>query len=128
MIGEASESLEAQYDIKTAIVDIKVYVNHLISNVSQKNTKAFVFDSLDEASCLWLKDYCQKILPMKFDEGQINYFGKKGMTLHVDIIVTMVNMKLQKNIYHLLHKYENSRSRCKRCPSTSRQHSEKTSS
>ena len=128
MIGEASKSLEAQYDIKTAIEDIKVYVNHLIRNVSQKNTKAFVFDSLDEASCLWLKDYCQKILPMKFDEGQINYFGKKGMTLHVDIIVTMVNMKLQKNIYHLLHMYENSRSRCKRCPSTSRKHSEKTSS
>ena len=36
---------------------------------------------------------------MTFHQGQIDYFGKKGMTLHVDIIVTMVNMKLQKNIY-----------------------------
>ena len=94
VMGEASESLEAQYDIKNAIEDIKFYVNHLIWNVQQNKAKAFAFDSLDEASCFWLKDYCQKILPMKFCEGPIDYFGKKGMTLHVDIIFTMVNMKL----------------------------------
>ena len=99
VMGEASESLEVQYDIKTAIEDIKLYVNHLIRDVQQKKAKAFAFNSLDEASCFWLKDYCQKILPMKFREGQIDYFGKKGMTLHVDIIFTMLNMKLQKNIY-----------------------------
>ena len=99
VIREASESLEAHYDINTAIEDLELYVNHLIRDVQQKKAKAFAFDSLDEASCFWLKDYCQKILPMKFREGQIDYFGKKGMTLHVDIIFTMLNMKLQKNIY-----------------------------
>ena len=36
---------------------------------------------------------------MAFCEGQIDYFGKKGMILHVDIIFAMVNMTLQKNIY-----------------------------
>ena len=99
VIGEASESLEAQYDIKTAIQDIKLYVNHLIQDVQQKKAKAFAFDSLDEASCFWLKDYCQKILPVKFCEGQTDYFGKKGMTLHVDIIFTIVNM-MQKITQH----------------------------
>ena len=96
VIGEASESLEAHYDLKTATEDIKLYVNHLFRDAQQKKTKPF---ALDEASCFLLKDYCQKILPMKFREGQIDYFGKKGMALHVDIIFTMVNMKLQKNIY-----------------------------
>ena len=54
---------------------------------------------MDEVSYFWLKDYCQKILPMAFCEGQIDYFGKKGMILHVDIIFAMVNMTLQKNIH-----------------------------
>ena len=125
VIGEASESLEARSDIKTATEDMKLYVNQIIWDIQQKKAKAFAFDSLDEASCFWLKHYCQKILPMTFREGPIDYFGKKGMTLYVDIIFTMVNMKLQKNI---LHKYANCRSRCKRCPSTSRHDSEKTSS
>ena len=79
--------------------DIRLYVTHLIQDVQQKNAKTFAFDRLDEASCFWLKDYCQKILPVKFCEGQTDYFGKKGMTLHVDIIFTIVNMKLQKYIY-----------------------------
>ena len=53
VIGEASESLEAQYNIKTAIEDVYLYANHLVQDA-------------------------------------------KGMTLHTDIIFTMVNMKLQK--------------------------------
>ena len=77
VIGEASESLQAQYDIKTAIEDIKLYVKHIIRDVKQKKAKTFAFDSLDEASCFSLKDYCQKILPMKFREGQTDYSGKK---------------------------------------------------
>lgn len=66
---------------------------------SAKEAQAVAFDSLDESSYFWLKDYCQKKLAMKSCEGQIDYFGKKDITLHVDIIFTMVNMKLHKNIY-----------------------------
>ena len=123
---KASESLEAQYDIKTAIEDIKLYVNHLIRGAQRQKAKAFAFDSLDGASCFWLKNYCQKIPPMKYRVGRIEYFGKKRRTPHVDIVFSMVNMKLQKD--YLLHTYTNCRSRCKKCPGTSRQHSEKTSS
>lgn len=68
VIGEASESLDAQ----------------------QKKAKAFAFDSLDEASCFWLKDNCQRIMPMKFHEDQLDYFWKRGTILHVDIIFTMM--------------------------------------
>ena len=51
--------------------------------------KTFAFDVSYEARCFWLRGYRQKILPVKFCDGQIDYFGKKDMTLHVDIIFTM---------------------------------------
>ena len=33
-----------------------------------------------------MKDYCPKSLPTKYRQGQKEYFGKKGMSLHVDIL------------------------------------------
>ena len=48
VIGEASESLEAQYDIKTAIQDIKLYITQLIQDVQQKKAK-------DLHSIVWMK-------------------------------------------------------------------------
>jgi hypothetical protein len=41
---------------------------------------------LDDTSCaLWLKDWAQKVLPLSFREKQSDYFGKKGMSLAVDV-------------------------------------------
>ena len=40
-----------------------------------------------EFSAIWFKDFSQKILPMKFCKGQKEYFGKKGITLHVDCLM-----------------------------------------
>ena len=57
------------------------------------------FNLLDKES-FWLKDYCKKVLPSKFREVQKEFFGKKGMTLHVDFIFFLVsNGDLQKNVY-----------------------------
>ena len=36
----------------------------------QKKAKVFAFESFDEETGFWLKDYCQKVLPSKFREGQ----------------------------------------------------------
>ena len=55
---------------------------------------------LEEESAFWRKDYCQKGLPSKFHEGQTEYFGKKAVTLHVDVIFFLDSYgDLQKNVY-----------------------------
>ena len=90
-----------RYDVKNAIGDIKTYMSHLIRDVQQQKAKGCVFELLkgDSGAILWLKDYCQKIIPMKFREGQVDYFGKKGMTLHVDVIFRFENGEMKKYVY-----------------------------
>ena len=69
-------------------------------DAQQKQAKAMAIHLLDEESAFWLRDYCQKVLPPKFCEGQKEYFGKKGMTLLVDVIFFLdSNGDLQKNVY-----------------------------
>ena len=89
-----------QYDAKIAIEDIKAYVCHLLRDVQQQKAKAYAFEQLDDPNSLfWLKDYCQKIIPAKFREGQVDYFGKKGMSLHVDVFFYKEYGILKKKVY-----------------------------
>ena len=39
--------------------------------LKKKNAKLFDSDQLDDETCFWLKDFSQKILPMKFRERHI---------------------------------------------------------
>ena len=54
---------------------------------------------LNESTAFWLEDYCQKILPAKYREGQKEHFGKKGMALHVDVFFLKENGQLRKKVY-----------------------------
>ena len=54
---------------------------------------------LDTKTGFWLKDFCRKILPAQFREGQKEYFGKKDMKLHVDVFFHKVNGRLRKKVY-----------------------------
>ena len=87
------------YDVNVAIGNIRAYKQHQIRDAQQKLAKVTVFQNLDEVTGFWLKDYYQKVLPAKYREGQKEYFGKKGMTLHVDILFLKENQELVKKIY-----------------------------
>ena len=88
------------YDVQVAIADVVAYMKHQIRDAQQKQVKAVAINLLNEESAFWLKDYCQKVLPSKFREGQKEYFGKKWMTLHVDVIFFLDSIgDLQKNVY-----------------------------
>ena len=88
------------YDTSIAIADVENYMKHQIRDAQQKLAKAMAFDLLEQnENGFWLKDFCQKILPAKFREGQKDYFGKKGMTLHVDVFLVKVDGVLRKKVY-----------------------------
>ena len=48
----------------------------------------------------WLKDFIQKVLPIKLKEGQKEYFGKKGMSLHIDVFFAKQNGNIRKRVYY----------------------------
>lgn len=78
---EADEDI--MYDINVAIKSVQEYICHILRDVQQRKAKEWCMENLDDETAFWLKDFCQKILPTQFREGQQNYFGKKGMSLHV---------------------------------------------
>ena len=94
-----SKDEDLLYDVNVAIGDVEAYMKHQIRDAQQKLAKTMAFEMLDEETGFWLKDFCQKILPAKFREGQKEYFGKKGMTLHVDVVFLKENNQLRKKVY-----------------------------
>ena len=71
------------YDIRNAIQSVTDYVRHQTQDAQQIKAKDWSFQQLSQTCAFWLKDFNQKILPMHYREGQD--FGKKGMSLHVDV-------------------------------------------
>ena len=82
-----------------AVNDIINYTKHLMRDAQQRKAKVNAFIQLDENTGFWLKDFCQKILPMKYREGQKEYFGKKGMSLPVDILFLKKSGQILKDVY-----------------------------
>ena len=75
------------YDVKIAKENIFKWQQHIIRHVQQNKAKVDAMDLINKCTGLWIRDYCQKVLPMQFIEGQCSYFGKKGMTLHTDFFL-----------------------------------------
>ena len=65
------------YDTSNAKNNILKWTFYIIRHVQQNKAKTNVFDLLIETTGLWIRDYCQKVLPMEFRESQSSYFGKK---------------------------------------------------
>ena len=85
------------YHVNNAIKDIIDYMKHMRD--TQKKAKNHCFDRLEDDSAFWLKDFCQKILPARFWEGQKEYFGKKGMSLHAIFFTKSSDGSLQKKTF-----------------------------
>ena len=69
---------------------VKWYMGHRLRATVQFDGIAKIKASLKESNdrVLVVMDHKQKVLPMKFHEGQVEYFGKKGMSLLGFMIVS----------------------------------------
>lgn len=55
---------------------------------------------MNDTSPFWIHHFARLILPVKHHEGQQEYFGKKGLSLHCDIFVKKNKDMLVKSVYH----------------------------
>ena len=76
---------DIMYELETAKKNITDSLKHLIRDTQQKKAKEYVFASLKENIAFWLIDFCQKVLPVKIRESQQDCYGKKGISLHVNV-------------------------------------------
>ena len=90
------------YDVKKKTGDIVEYMKHLMRDAQQMKAKSTANLVLDNNTALWLKDYAQKVLPEKHCEGSKEYFGKKGMSVHIDVLLTK-NMLLNELVKHVYY-------------------------
>ena len=71
---------DANYDVEIAVQNIHEYINHLMRDSQQKKAKSEAFNKLSESIGFWLKDFCQKIIPVKFSLERVKkkILAKKG--------------------------------------------------
>ena len=86
-LPQSEKKEDILYDIMQATQYILTWMKHIIRGVQQEKAKTFAMEDIDMNTGLWISDWAQKNLPLLYREGQKEYFGKKGMSLHVDVLL-----------------------------------------
>ena len=74
---------------------LKKYIAHWVQAFSQFCTIDKLLSSISETTVgLWI-DHKQKILPMIYPEGQLEYFGKKGISLLGAMLLRRIVKKIK---------------------------------
>ena len=83
---DQDEKDELMYNVNIAKSNIFEWMAHIVRSVQQEKAKVQAMQLLSATTGFWISDWAQKVLPLKYQEGQKEYFGKKGMSLHVDVL------------------------------------------
>ena len=91
----ASNDDDLQYRYQQAAQAIDSWKSHLLRSVQQDKARTDVLDILDENTILITQDWAMKFLPEKFRETQADWFGKRGFSWHISVVVRKVKGDLQ---------------------------------
>ena len=75
MIKEKSSLL---YDVSTAIEKIHTWKAHILATIHQESQKNDIFADLDRETVFFIIDFAMKVLPKRYRESMVKWFGKKG--------------------------------------------------
>lgn len=86
---DPNRKAEMKYDFDHSKKAVLKWQQHILRHVQQNQAKLDVFAVVqtDNSKAVWIRDWGQKILPMKYREEQSSYFGKKGMSIHFDVFI-----------------------------------------
>ena len=66
---------------------------HQLRSVRQDQARIDCLNLLDDASVLVTQDWAMKFLPTKYRESQSNWFGKRGLSWHLSVVVQNVDIR-----------------------------------
>ena len=82
---------ENVYNIAHATSTIFNWMKHILQGVKQNQAKQYAMTQISSLCGFWICDWAQKVIPSKFRESQHDYYAKKGMSLHVDVLILKTN-------------------------------------
>jgi hypothetical protein len=87
-INAPEEKEEKFVILQDAEQDIKEWIRHILRGVQQNVGKTEMFQELlqNGETIILLSDWAMKFLPLKYRETMSEWFGKRGMSLHIDVI------------------------------------------
>ena len=77
---------ESFYEVEQARQSILEWQRHIIRGTQQEAGKKVLLDMVNSNTVYWLRDWGMKILPEKYREAMQDWFGKRGISNHVDCI------------------------------------------
>lgn len=80
---------EISYEVSQAKTNIIAWKAHCIRTVHQDYAKHNTLENLKPNQALIVMDWAMKFLPIKHRESQSDFFGKKGISLHISSVVTL---------------------------------------
>ncbi|KAK3745613.1 hypothetical protein QZH41_003631 [Actinostola sp. cb2023] len=84
---ENIEGDDLQFSCKHAIQAIDNWKSHQLRSLRQDKSRTDIISSLNDSNVLITQDWAMKFLPQKYRESQSDWFGKRGISWHVSVVV-----------------------------------------
>ena len=96
------EKDDLKYVTREAVQAIELWKAHQLRSVRQDKCRTDVIALLDEKTVFITQDWAMKFLPRKYRESQTDWFGKRGVSWHISVVVQRINENLQtKSFIHV---------------------------
>ena len=69
--------------MQVSLESIYAWKSHLLRAVHQDRARQEVLDEVNSSKIFILQDFAMKFLPRRFKETQMEWFGKRGISLHI---------------------------------------------
>ena len=94
---------DMQYTFRHAVQAIESWKAHQLRSLQQDKATITALESLDESSVLITQDWAMKWLPQRYREAQADWFGKRGISWHVSVVVRRLAGQLEQQTFvHIL--------------------------
>ena len=91
----AEDKDDLLYCYEQAAQAINAWKSHILRSVQQDKARTDILELLDNTTALITQDWAMKFLPQKNRETQQDWYGKRGISWHICVVVRKVNSKLQ---------------------------------
>ena len=87
------------YTVHQAMRAIVSWKAHQLRSLQQDKARTMFLDRVDETTVLITQDWAMKWLPQRYRETQADWFGKRGISWHVSVVVWRFASQLEQQTF-----------------------------